>query len=93
MFVILEYRLLQQQFLSFQQVELFHLDPTWLSYPKNKIVLITREKDEYVWMANAYAELATKRGINAKAHVVKGGHDGKLTLIKYGKEIIREALK
>ena len=43
--------------------------------------------------ANAYAELAKKRGINAEAHVVKGGHDGKLTLIKYGKEIIREALK
>ena len=61
--------------------------------PKTKIVLITGEKDEYVWMANAYAELAKKRGINAEAHVVKGGHDGKLTLIKYGKEIIREALK
>ena len=48
---------------------------------------------KYRSMANAYAELAKKRGINAEAYVVKGGHDGKLTLIKYGKEIIREALK
>ena len=59
---------------------------------KTKIVLITGEKDEYVWSADTYAKLAKKRGINAEAHVVKGGHDGKKTLLSYGKDIVKEAL-
>ena len=51
------------------------------------------EKDEYVSSADVYAKLTKKRGINAEAHVVKGGHDGKKTLLSYGKDIVKEALK
>jgi hypothetical protein len=32
-------------------------------------------------------------GINAEAHVVNGGHDGRKTLLSYGKDIVKETLK
>ena len=61
--------------------------------PKTKIVLISGEKDEYVWSAHIYTKLAKKRGLNVELHIVKGGHDDRKTFITYGKDIIKEVLK
>ena len=60
--------------------------------PKTELILISGEKDEYVALAKHYARVAKEQGLNVKMHVVKGGHQ-KETLLKHGKEIVKEALK
>ena len=50
------------------------------------------KRDEYVALAKHYARVAKEQGLNVKMHVVKGGHQ-KETLLKHGKEIVKEALK
>ena len=61
--------------------------------PKAELILITGKNDEYAWMVDEYVKMAKEAGLNnVQGHVVKGGHE-KNVLLKYGKEIVKEALK
>ena len=57
------------------------------------IIMISGEKDDYLERAKNYYAIAKREGLNVELHIVKGGHDARKTLIAYGKDIIREALK
>jgi predicted esterase len=58
------------------------------------IIMISGEKDDYIDRAKAYYKIAKDKGLNVELHIVKGGHDAKVTLLgKLGKDIVKDALK
>jgi len=57
------------------------------------IIMISGEKDDYLERAKNYYAIAKREGLNVELHIVKGGHDAKMTLISQGKDIIKAALQ
>jgi len=57
------------------------------------IIMISGEKDDYIERAKNYHSIAKREGLNVELHIVKGGHDAKVTLISQGKDIVKDALK
>ena len=57
------------------------------------IIMISGEKDDYIERAKNYHSIAKREGLNVELHIVKGGHDAKMTLISQGKDIIKAALQ
>ena len=57
------------------------------------IIMISGEKDDYIERAKNYHAIAKREGLNVELHIVKGGHDAKMTLISQGKDIIKAALQ
>jgi len=58
------------------------------------IIMISGEKDDYLFKAKAYLKKAKDAGLNIDLHLVPGGHDQKVTLLgKPGKDIVKAALQ
>ena len=58
------------------------------------IIMISGEKDDYIERAKNYHSIAKREGLNVELHIVKGGHDAKVTLLgKPGKDIVKTVLQ
>jgi len=58
------------------------------------IIMISGEKDDYIERAKNYHSIAKREGLNVELHIVKGGHDAKVTLLSgQGKDIVKESLE
>ena len=58
------------------------------------IIMISGEKDDYLFKAKKYLKKAKDAGLNIELHIVPGGHDQKKTLLGMpGKDIVKAALQ